>query len=131
MSCKLISSNFLSDLIQDAVVIFERLAHISKFMEGEKYVLSSTLWTALKSVESELSPHLGDSVIIARLRAVMLQDHNTNRVTLIKSLQNPLHVLMHLLDPRLDSCSMLHSVVIHIIAVLLFLADSGFLVPLF
>ena len=85
LSCKLISLNFLSDLIQDAVVIFERLAHISKFMEGEKCVLSSTLWTALRSVESELSPHLGDSVIIARLRAVILQDHNTNLVTLIKS----------------------------------------------
>ena len=85
---------------QEAVIVLGDLWEISKFMEGEKYVLFSHLWSALHAVEDLLAPHLGDSNIIAAFRAAMLHDHNTKRVTLSQSIKNPLHVLGHLLDPR-------------------------------
>jgi hypothetical protein len=69
-------------------------------MEGEDNVLSSSLWPALKGTEYVLTPNAHDSPIIARLRNAMLDDHSTNRMTLAKSIQSKLHVLMHLLDPR-------------------------------
>lgn len=80
--------------------IFKPLADCSKFMEGQHYVVSSSYWPALRRVESILSPQPADSPVVAGLRQVMLTDHNTKRVTLEKSLKNPLHVLMHLTDPR-------------------------------
>jgi hypothetical protein len=69
-------------------------------MEGEHYVMSSSLWPALKGVEDVLAPHAGDSPPIAQLRHLMNLDHTRNRVTLASSIQQPLHVFMHLLDPR-------------------------------
>jgi hypothetical protein len=71
-------------------------------MEGQKYVLASSYWMALRQVELILSPdkHEQDSPVIKAFRAVMLEDHNTKRVTSHQSLKLPLHVLMHLCDPR-------------------------------
>ena len=86
---------------------FERLAKISKMMEGENYVLSSTYWGALQEIESIFSPHLGDSETIASLRSAMNHDHFSKRITLASSLSQALHVLMHLLDPRSDSACLI------------------------
>ena len=47
-----------------------------------------------------MAPHAGDSPLIAQLRRVMNHDHAKSRVTLASSTQQPLHVFMHLLDPR-------------------------------
>ena len=85
---------------QESLPIFQRFAEISKLLEGENYVLSSTYWGALFDVEEMLAPHIEDSAPIAALRAAMHDDHFNRRVTLEKSLSNGLHVLMTLLDPR-------------------------------
>jgi hypothetical protein len=69
-------------------------------MEGENYVLSSSVWSALFKIETILAVHPGDSPAIAAMRLAMHNDHFLRRVTLEKSLQHPLHVLMHLLDHR-------------------------------
>ena len=80
--------------------IFQRLAELSKLLEGENYVLSSTYWGSLFDVEEVLGPHAADSAPIAGLRQAMHEDHFNKRVTLENSLSNVLHVLMTLLDPR-------------------------------
>lgn len=85
---------------KDSLPIYEELCAWSKTMEGEQYVLSSSLWPALKGVEAILVPHPGESPAIANLREVMSTDHFSRRVTLAKSLQSSIAVLMHLLDPR-------------------------------
>ena len=41
-----------------------------------------------------------DYPVVAAVRSAMHTDHFNHRVTLEKSIQNPLHVLMHLLDHR-------------------------------
>ena len=66
-------------------------------MEGEQYVISSS---ALLGVEAVIVPHPGESPAIANMRGVMYTDHFSRRVTLAKSLQSNIAVLMHLLDPR-------------------------------
>ena len=85
---------------QESLSIFQRLAEISKLLEGENYVLSSTYWGALFDVEEVIAPHATDSAPIAALRQAMHDDHFNKRVTLEQSLSNVLHVLMTLLDPR-------------------------------
>jgi hypothetical protein len=69
-------------------------------MEGEKYILSSSLWAALLKIENVLAVNERDSPVVAAVRSAMHTDHFNHRVTLEKSIQNPLHVLMHLLDHR-------------------------------
>jgi hypothetical protein len=86
--------------VQESLPIFKSLAEITKFMEGEFYILSSSVWIALCEIEKVLAPHPDDSPSVATLRAAMFSDHSRKRVTLQQSLQNPLHVLMHLLDHR-------------------------------
>jgi hypothetical protein len=88
--------------MQEALPLFQKLASISKHMEGEKYILSSSYWGALSEIESPLQPQAADSPTLTSLRAAMYHDHFTNRVTLNTSIESPLHVLMHLLDPRYD-----------------------------
>jgi hypothetical protein len=88
--------------MQEALPLFQKLASISKYIEGEKYTLSSCYWGALHEIENVLRPQPPDSPTLASLRAAMYQDHFTNRVTLSTSIESPLHVLMHLLDPRYD-----------------------------
>ena len=85
---------------QESLPIFQRLAEISKLLEGENYVMSSTYWGALFDVEEVLAHHAAYSAPIAALRQAMHDDHFNKRVTLEKSLSNVLHVLMTLLDPR-------------------------------
>lgn len=80
--------------------MFKSLAEITKFMEGEFYILSSFVWIALCEIEKVLAPHPDDNPSVAAVRAAMFSDHSRKRVTLQQSLQNPLHVLMHLLDHR-------------------------------
>ena len=93
---------------QESLPIFQRLADISKLLEGENYVLSSTYWGALFDVEDVLAPHATDSALIAALRQAMHDDHFNKRVTLENSLSNVLHVLMTLLDPRFLYSSCFH-----------------------
>jgi hypothetical protein len=69
-------------------------------MEGENYILSSSYWGAVRQIEEAIKPHVGDSQELASVRAAMFADHFNNRVTLEQSTSAPLHVLMHLLDPR-------------------------------
>ena len=85
---------------QESLPVFQRLADISKLLEGENYVLSSTYWGALLDVEEVIAPHAAYSVPIAALRQAMHEDHFNKRVTLEQSLSNVLHVLLTLLDPR-------------------------------
>ena len=54
---------------QESLPIFQRLAEISKLLEGENYVLSSTYWGALFDVEEVMAPQLADSAPIAALRS--------------------------------------------------------------
>ena len=86
--------------LQEALPVFTSLAEITKYMEGESYVLSSTAWWALGKIETILSPKVADSAEMASMRLAMYNDHMNKRVTLSQSLQTPLHVLMHLLDHR-------------------------------
>jgi hypothetical protein len=86
--------------LQEALPVFKSLAEITKYMEGESYVLSSTAWWALGKIETILSPKVADSAEMAAMRLAMYNDHMNKRVTLSQSLQTPLHVLMHLLDHR-------------------------------
>ena len=79
---------------------FQRLAEISKLIEGDNCVLSSTYWGALFDVEEVLAHHAAYSAPIAALRQAMPDDYFNKIVTLDKSLSNVLHVLMTLLDPR-------------------------------
>ena len=74
----------------------------SRHMEGDKYILFSGYWGALHEIESALQPQAADSPTLTSLRAAMYHDHFTNRVTLNTSIESPLHVLMHLLDPRYE-----------------------------
>ena len=75
--------------VQESLPIFKALAEISKFMEGEKYILSSSYWVALSTIEGVLAPNPGDSPPVAALRAGMSRDHFGKRVTLEQSVQNP------------------------------------------
>ena len=84
--------------------MFEGLASISKTMEGEKYVLASWLWPALRRVEGLFAGRPADSPGLAALRLAMFNDHKDNRITLAKSVAIPLHVFMHLCDPRYLQC---------------------------
>ena len=86
--------------MQESLPLFQKLADVSKQMEGENYILSSRYWGALRDIERALQPHIGDSATISSLRSQMYTDHFANRVTLDQSVENPLHVFMHLLDPR-------------------------------
>ena len=85
---------------QEALPLFEKLFKVSKSMEGENYILASSYWGALHEIEIALQPVLGDSPALAAVRARMASDHFASRVTLSQSVSNPLHVLMHLCDPR-------------------------------
>ena len=85
---------------QESLPIFQRLAEVSKLLEGENYVLSSTYWGALFDVEEVIAHHPEYSAPISALRQVMHDDNFSKRATLEKSLSNVLHVLMALLDPR-------------------------------
>ena len=69
-------------------------------MEGDTYITSSMKWAALKGVEDNIAPYAHDSPVVAQLRAAMRADHMNNRVTLEKSIQSPLDIMQHLLDPR-------------------------------
>lgn len=76
------------------------LVQVTKHMEGELYVLSSTLWAAYSKIEQIFQPHLGDSVSLAAIRKAMHDDHFSRRVTLQQSIANKLHVLCSFLDRR-------------------------------
>ena len=54
----------------------------------------------VRTIEDVLQPQAADSPAIEILRSTMHHDHFTNRITLDKSVQNPLHVLSVMLDPR-------------------------------
>jgi hypothetical protein len=56
--------------VQGVLPIFKELAEISKFMEGEKSVLSSLLWNALFSMEEVMKPHAGDTPAVAVFRSL-------------------------------------------------------------
>ena len=56
-----------------------------------------------------MKPHADDSPPIAVFRSAIYHDHFQKRVTLEQSLKNPLHVLMHLLDPRFGQILFLDS----------------------
>ena len=88
--------------MHDVLHLFQKLADVSRQMEGEKYILSSSYWGALHEIEMVLQPQSADSPTLASLRSAMYQDHFANRVTLDDSVKNRLHVLMHLLDPRYE-----------------------------
>ena len=77
-----ISLLFIFPCMQEALPLFQKLANISRHMEGEKYILSSSYWGALREIESALQPQAADSPILTSLRAAMYHDHFTNRVTL-------------------------------------------------
>ena len=62
-------------IAQEALPIFQHLAELSKLLEGENYVLSSTYWGAVFDVEEVLAPHSEYSVPIAALRQAMHDDH--------------------------------------------------------
>jgi hypothetical protein len=87
-------------ILQGVLPIFKELAEISKFMEGQNTVLSSSLWNALFSEEVVMKPHVGDTAPVSVFRAAVCADHFKNRITFEHSITNVLHVLMHLLDPR-------------------------------
>ena len=99
-SLELTTVGYICFFEQESLPIFQRLAELSKLMEGDNYVLSSTYWDALFDVEEMIAPHAEDSAPIAALRQAMHDDHFNKRVTLEQSLSNVLHVLMTLLDPR-------------------------------
>lgn len=80
--------------------MFEPLAAISKFMEGESYILVSSYFAALRHIEDILQPRDGDSAELAQLRSTMFTDHFSSRVTLGQAVKSPLHVLGTILDPR-------------------------------
>ena len=80
--------------------VFEPLASVSKFMEGEGYILASSYFGALRTIEDVLQPREGDSPEVAQLRSTMFNDHFSSRVTLDQAVKSPLHVLGTLLDPR-------------------------------
>jgi hypothetical protein len=82
------------------VSVFEPLASVSKFMEGEQYILVSSYFGALRTIEDVLQPRAGDSPEVASLRSTMFNDHFSSRVTLDQVVKSPLHVLGTLLDPR-------------------------------
>jgi hypothetical protein len=85
---------------QRVLPLFKALAEVTKVMEGENCVLSSSYWLALRRIENVLEPVPGESADVAAVRAAMRHDHFNNRITLAKSLQDPLHCLMHFLDHR-------------------------------
>lgn len=87
-------------ILQGVLPIFKELAEISEFMEGQKTVLSSSLWNALFAEEEVMKPHVGDTAPVSVFRAAVCADHFKNRITFEHSITNVLHVLMHLLDPR-------------------------------
>ena len=91
--------------VQEALPIFKSLAEVTKFMEGESYFLSSSYWVALSAIEKVMAPNLADSDPVKALRAAMARYHFNKRVTIQQSTQNPLHVLMHLLDHRCVICA--------------------------
>ena len=85
---------------QESLPIFQRLSEISKLLDGENYVLSSTYCSAMFDVEETMDDHVAYSAPIAAIRQAMYDDHFSKRLTLEQSLCNVLHVLMTLLDPR-------------------------------
>ena len=95
-----LSTFLLYHFAQESLPLFEKLAAVSKIMEGENYILSSSYWGALHEIEVALQRHIDDSPTLLSLRMAMFNDHFSRRVTLDQSVENPLHVLMHLLDPR-------------------------------
>ena len=66
----------------------QKLLDVSRTMEGEQYVLSSSYWGALHAIESALQPQGGDSAAIASFRSAMYRDHFAMRVTLDQSILN-------------------------------------------
>lgn len=86
--------------MQEATLLFRLFWNISQFMEGDSYILASSLWPALSSKEKALEPVVTDSPAVASLRAAMSADHFNRRVTLQASVQTPMHVMMAMLDPR-------------------------------
>lgn len=80
--------------------ILKSLADITKFMEGETYVLSSSIWISLARIEKTLASNPADSPKVAVFRRAMRADHMNNRITLESALTNKVLVLMHLLDHR-------------------------------
>ena len=83
--------------------MFEPLAAVSKFMEGENYILISSYFGALRTIENVFEPREGDSPEVAQIRSTMFNDHFGSRVTLDQAVQNPLHVLGTFVDPRFIS----------------------------
>ena len=80
--------------------VFEPLAYVSKFMDGEGYILASSYFGALRTIEDVLQPRECDSPEVAQLRSTMFNDHFSYLVTLDQAVKSPLHVLGTLLDPR-------------------------------
>ena len=85
--------------IQEAVSVFEPLASVSKFMEGEGYILASSYFGAMRTIEDVLQRREGDSPEVAQLRSTMFNDNFSSRVTLDQAVKSPLHVVVTLLDP--------------------------------
>ena len=121
----------LHDHAQAALPLFTALADITKFMEGESYVLSYSVWIALARIENLLSPKVGDCAEVAALREAMNRDHMMKRVTLSESLRSSLHVLMHLLDHRLvPRCHFTNAMKFQSL-LMSFIADGDTIVELF
>ena len=80
--------------------IFEPLDAVSKFMEGENYILVSSYFSDMRKIEDIMQPRSGDYPEVAQIRATMYNDHFSSRVTLDQAVKSPLCVMGTLLDPR-------------------------------
>jgi hypothetical protein len=69
-------------------------------MEGEDYILSSNLWNAIKRIETATSPVVGDPTVLTDLKTAMRADWYGSRMTLDKSVKDPVNVFMHFTDKR-------------------------------
>ena len=58
------NAQFLILAMQESLPIFKTLAELTKFMEGEKYVLSSSYWVALSTIEGVVAPNPADSLLL-------------------------------------------------------------------
>ena len=110
--------------MQEALKLFHKLANISKYMEGDQYILSSTYWVALSAIEHVFAPNPADSPPVAALRAAMYNDHFSKRVNLSRYIENPLHVVMHLLDHRSVICFQVFSILISDSCAFIFYVDA-------
>ena len=98
--CDFIRLSFYLPFHSGSCVSIRAFSICSKFMEGEGYILASSYFGALRTIEDVLQHREGDSPEVAQLRSTMFNDHVSSPVTLDQAVKGPLHVLGTLLDPR-------------------------------